>query len=184
MANIALNGIEKIHSSIRYADDIVVILKSEDDAQAILGNIVNFLEDLGLTINWQKTRVVSATDGFDFLGWHFKVQANGKFRCVPSEDNYQTFRTKVKRIVNCSNYGATAKAIKLAPLTRGWRNYHRYCKLDGSRFSLWRMEHRTWKVFKKEKLNRYQVNDLVNKAFPKVSYAENRHVNVAGERSL
>lgn len=184
LANIALNGIETIHSSIRYADDMVVILKPEDDAQAILAHIVNFLENLGLRIKRRKTRVVSAIDGFDFLGWHFKVQANGKFRGVPSEDNYQTFRRKVKRIVNCSNDGATAKAIKLAPLVRGWRNYHRYCKLDGSRFSLWRMEHRTWKVFKQEKkLNRYQINDLVTKAFPKVSYAENRHVNVAGERS-
>ena len=46
------------------------------------------------------------------------------------------------------------------------------------------MEHRTWKVFNKEKkLNRYQVNDLINKAFPRVPYAENRHINVAGERS-
>lgn len=46
------------------------------------------------------------------------------------------------------------------------------------------MELRTWKVFNKEKkLNRYQVNDLINKAFPRVPYAENRHVNVAGERS-
>ncbi len=184
LANIALNGIEKIHNIIRYADDMVVILKPEDDALATLAHIVNFLEDLGLRIKWQKTKLVSATDGFDFLGWHLKVQANGKFRCVPSEDNYKTFRTKVKRIVNCSNYGATAKATKLAPLIRGWRNYHRHCKLDGSRFSLWRMELRTWKVFNKEKkLNRYQVNDLINKAFPRVPYAENRHVNVAGERS-
>jgi retron-type reverse transcriptase len=117
---------------VRYADDMVIILKPNDDAQAILKQIVKFLDELGLQIKWQKTRLVSATDGFDFLGWHFKVQANGKFRCVPSEDNYQTFRRKVKRIVNCSNDGATAKATKLAPLVRGWRNYHRYCKLDGS----------------------------------------------------
>lgn len=145
---------------------------------------MNFLEELGLQIKWQKTRLVSATDGFDFLGWHCKVQTNGKFRCVPSEDNYKTFRKKVKSVVNCSNYGATVKATKLAPLIRGWRNYHRYCKLDGSRFSLWRMEHRTWKVFNQEKkLNRYQVNDLIHKAFPRVPYAENRHINVAGERS-
>ncbi|MBW4421167.1 MAG: HNH endonuclease, partial [Myxacorys californica WJT36-NPBG1] len=44
-------------------------------------------------------------------------------------------RRKIKRIVNCSSDGAIVKATRLAPLVRGWRNYHRYCKLDGSRFS-------------------------------------------------
>jgi len=184
LANIALNGIEKIHNIIRYADDMVIILKPEDKASVILTQITNFLNNLGLKIKQEKTRLVSSTDGFDFLGWHFFVQANGKFKCVPSEDNYKTFRKKVKNIVNCSNYGAKVKATKLAPLVRGWRNYHRYCKMDGSRFSLWRLNHRTWKVFNKQtKLNRYQVNDLILQAFPSVLYSENKHVNVAGERS-
>jgi hypothetical protein len=30
----------------------------------------------------------TTTDGFDFLGWQFKVQKNGKFRSTPSVDNY------------------------------------------------------------------------------------------------
>ncbi|MGQ4648871.1 group II intron maturase-specific domain-containing protein [Lyngbya aestuarii] len=68
---------------------------------------------------------------YNFLGWHFRVQSNGKFRCVPSEDNYKAFRKKVKSIVNNSNYGSTVKAEKLAPVVRGWRNYHRFCKMEG-----------------------------------------------------
>ncbi|BAZ36912.1 reverse transcriptase homolog [Calothrix sp. NIES-4101] len=146
--------------------------------------ISSFLDKLGLTINQEKTRLASATSGFDFLGWHFRVQANGKFKCVPSVDNYKAFRQKVKTIVNCSSYGAKIKAAKLAPLIRGWKNYHRFCKMEGSRFSLWGMRLRTWKVFNKEKkLNRHQVNDLITQAFPNVSYSENKHINVAGERS-
>ena len=65
-----------------------------------------------------------------------KVQSNGKFRCTPSVENFKKFRQKVKTIVNCSNYGAKVKAEKLAPIVRGWRNYHRFCKMDGSRNSL------------------------------------------------
>lgn len=184
LANIALNGIEKIHNIIRYADDMVVILKPQDNVDLIITQIASFLEKLGLTINQKKTRLVSATSGFDFLGWHFRVQANGKFKCVPSVDNYKAFRQKVKTIVNCSSYGAKIKAAKLAPLIRGWKNYHRFCKMEGSRFSLWGMRLRTWKVFNKEKkLNRHQVNDLIAQAFPNVSYSENKHINVAGERS-
>merc|ERR1712054_409261 len=184
LANVALDGIEDIHYSIRYADDTVVILKPKDDADKILKDIQEFLAARGLKVSEKKTKLVRATEGFDFLGWHFKVQTNGKFRCVPSEDNYRTFRQKVKDIVNCSNYGAKVKAKKLAPLVRGWRNYHRYCKMDGSRFSLWRTAHRAFKVFNKEKkLNRYTATELIKKAFPAVPYSKNRHVNVKSIKS-
>ncbi len=184
LANITLDGIENIHKSVRYADDMVLILKPEDDENKILLDIEEFLAVRGLKVKERKTKLVKSTDGFDFLGWHFKVQSNGKFRCFPSEDNYKAFRKKVKDIVNCSNIGAKEKAKKLAPLVRGWRNYHRYCKMDGSRFSLWRMNHRAFKVFNKEKkLNHYTATELIKKAFPSVPYSENRHINVKGNKS-
>ena len=125
LANIALNGIEEIHQSVRYADDMVIILKPKDNAEAILDKISQFLAERGMKVSEKKTKLTATTDGFDFLGWHFKVQSNGKFRSVPSVDNFKAFRQKVKRIVNSSNIGATTKAEKLAPVVRGWRNYHR-----------------------------------------------------------
>ncbi len=67
---------------------------------------------------------------------------------------------------------------------RGWRNYHRYCKLDGSRFSLNHIQKRAWRVFNKEtNLNRYQVSNLRDRAFPTVPYSENKFVNVKGSKS-
>lgn len=184
LANIALNGIEEIHQSVRYADDMIIILKPKDDAKTILDKVSEFLAERGMKVSEKKTKLTATTDGFDFLGWHFKVQNNGKFRCVPSVDNFKAFRQKVKHIVNNSNYGATAKAEKLAPVIRGWRNYHRYCKLDGSRFSLSSIRNRTFKVFNKEaKQNRYTVKKLMVKAFPAVPYSENKFVNVKGEKS-
>ncbi|BAZ14163.1 reverse transcriptase homolog [Calothrix sp. NIES-4071] len=184
LANIALNGIEEIHQSVRYADDMVIILKPTDDATKILEKISQFLEARGLKVSEKKTKLTATTDGFDFLGWHFKVQSNGKFRSTPSADNYKKFRQKVKAIVNCSNYGAKVKAQKLAPIIRGWRNYHRFCKMDGSRFSLWHIRYRTWKVFNKEtKLTRESTTKLIEKAFPSVPYSENKYVNVKGNKS-
>ncbi|KYC35399.1 RNA-dependent DNA polymerase [Scytonema hofmannii PCC 7110] len=184
LANIALNGIEEIHQSVRYADDMIIILKPEDNAQEILDLISRFLAERGMNISEKKTKLTATTDGFDFLGWHINVQANGKFRCVPSVDNFKTFRKKVKYIANNANYGATIKAMKLAPVVRGWRNYHRFCKMDGSRFSLYHIESRAIKVFNKEtKLNRETSKKLLDKAFPKVPYSENKHVKVRGEKS-
>lgn len=184
LANIALNGIEEIHQSVRYADDMVYILKRQDDATEILKRISQFLAERGLEISEKKTKLTATTDGFDFLGWHFRVQSNGKFRCVPSVDNFKAFRQKVKHIVNNSNYGATVKAEKLAPVVRGWRNYHRFCKMDGSKNSLYFIQKRAFKVFNKEaRHNRHTSKQLLDLAFPAVPYSENQHINVKGNKS-
>ena len=194
LANIALNGIESIHHykmagetvypTVRYADDMVIILRPKDDAEAILNRIREFLAERGMNVSERKTKLTATTDGFDFLGWHFKIQKNGKFRSTPSVDNFKAFRKKVKHIVNNSNYGATVKAQKLAPLVRGWRNYHKYCKMDGSRNSLYFIQKRAYTVFNKEKKqNRDTSKTLLDKAFPSVPYSENKHINVKGEKS-
>jgi group II intron reverse transcriptase/maturase len=194
LANIALNGIESIYKygsgvntkepSIRYADDMVIILRPQDDAKVTLERINEFLAARGMNVSEKKTKVTATTDGFDFLGWHFKVQKNGKFRSTPSVDNYKAFRKKIKTIINNSNYGATVKASKLAPVVRGWRQYHKNCKMDGSRNSLYHIESRAYKVFNKEtNQNRYTSKKLLDVAFPNVPYSENKHINVKGEKS-
>lgn len=194
LANIALNGIENIGSHkphhktmttcVRYADDMVFTLYPDQDPIAILREIEEFLKVRGLKVKASKTHIVSATDGFDFLGWHFQVRSDGKLRCVPSVDNFKAFRKKVKTIVNHSNYGAKVKALKLAPLVRGWRNYHKYCDMSGSRLSLWGMQYRAFKRFNRErKLNRHTAKVLKDKAFPWVGYKQFAHIKVKGDRS-
>ena len=184
LANVALNGIEAIHPSVRYADDMVYFLKPQDDADAILDMVGQFLAERGMNVSQEKTKITASTDGFNFLGWNFRVQSNGKFRSKPSEANFKAFRQKVKHVVNNSNYGAEVKAIKLAPIIRGWRKYHRYCKMDGARESLYLLRKRTFKVFNKEtKLNRYSSKKLQDQAFPTVPYSEHRHILVKGEKS-
>jgi RNA-directed DNA polymerase len=184
LANIALNGIEDIHKSVRDADDMVFLLKPQDNATQILDDVKEFLAQRGMEISERKTKITATTDGFDFLGWHFKVQNNGKFRSRPSEENFKAFRKKVKDIINSSNYGAMVKAKKLAPIVRGWRNYHRFCKMDGARNSLFYIKYRAGKKFNKErKQNRYSVSKLIEKSFPNVPYSENRFVCVKGDKS-
>lgn len=195
LANIALNGIEGlltykstdrtiVEPSIRYADDMVIVLRPQDNADEILEKISEFLAVRGMNVSEKKTKITAATDGFDFLGWHFKVQKNGKFRSTPSVGNYQAFRKKVKAIVNSSNYGATTKAQKLAPIVRGWRNYHRNCDMSGARNGLWHINHRAWIVINKEKKqNRYSTTKLIGTAFPAISYSANKHINVKGNKS-
>ena len=185
LANIALNGIEESGNGIRYADDMIFFLKPGESSEKLLEKIEAFLNKRGMNISQKKTKVTVTTDGFDFLGWHFYVQKNnGKFRSVPSEDNFKAFRKKVKHIVNNSNYGAKKKAEKLAPVVRGWRNYHKHCKMEGSRYNLWQLNHSTFKKFLKQKsIDKYQAEKLVKQAFPNIGYSENKFVNVKGTKS-
>lgn len=195
LANIALNGIENIgeykgrrgitSKCIRYADDMVFVLKPEDSAEEYLSKVEKFLAKRGMNVSQKKTKVTASTDGFDFLGWKFYVQKNnGKFRSIPSVDNFKAFRNKVKHIVNNSNYGAETKVSKLTPVVRGWRNYHKYCKMDGSKFGLNGLRKRTFKVFlKQETINHFEAARKIKRAFPSVSYSENKFVNVKGNKS-
>ncbi|NEQ84027.1 MAG: RNA-dependent DNA polymerase [Moorea sp. SIO2I5] len=184
LANVALDGIEDIHLSLRYADDMVFILKPKDNAEKILNKVKEFLAERGMEISEEKTKLTKTTDGFDFLGWKFRVRKDGKFSCIPSEENHRNIRQKIKTIVNSSNYGAEVKAKKLAPIIRGWRNYHSSCNMGSSRDSLWFMNHTAHRKFRKEKkVSRHRASELCKKAFPKVGYKQNQHVNVKGTKS-
>lgn len=182
LANIVLNGIESIHPSVRYADDMIYILKPKDDEKKVLEKIHDFLDQRGMKISQAKTKITATTSGFDFLGWHFKVRKDGRFQSQPSKKNYENIQKKIKAVVKNSAYGATQKSDLLGPIVRGWRNYHKHC--DMQKHNLWHQAHRTWKIFNKEpKINRYKVTKLIKKAFPNVSYSVNRFVNVKGDKS-
>ncbi|MDA0129464.1 CRISPR-associated endonuclease Cas1 [Vibrio sp. MarTm2] len=76
LANLYLDGFDEAlldrgEQIIRYADDFVVLLPSEERAQSCLAFITDFLDQLKLTLNCEKTRVVSFQDGFTFLGVTF-----------------------------------------------------------------------------------------------------------------
>jgi retron-type reverse transcriptase len=58
--------------SIRYADDMVIILRPEDNATEILERINQFLATRGMKVSEKKTKITATTEGFDFLGWHNK----------------------------------------------------------------------------------------------------------------
>lgn len=184
LANIVLNGIEDIHPSVRYADDMVYFLKEKDNPEAILEKISKFLAERGLKVSEQKTHITSTKSGFDFCGWHFICQENSKFKSYPSADNYKKLRENVKETINKANWSIENRVRKLAPIVRGWRNYHKYCDMSSIKFKLRGMEKRACKVFNTKKRNKTEAVMLMKKAFPAVSYAENQFINVKGGMSV
>jgi RNA-directed DNA polymerase len=110
----------------RYADDLVVLCVSEDQAQQVKQQLAAWLAPKGLTFNEDKTRVVSIEDGFDFLGFNIRRYRNGKLLTKPSKEAVQRIRHRLAAEVR-SLHGANAEAVitRLNPIIRGWAAYYR-----------------------------------------------------------
>ena len=87
LANIYLHVLDKAWTTrghgmlVRYADDAVVLCKSQAEAEAALELVRDVLCELGLELHPEKTRIVDlreGREGFDFLGCHFHARVSGK----------------------------------------------------------------------------------------------------------
>jgi RNA-directed DNA polymerase len=79
LANLYLNDLDwtmarKGFEMVRYADDFVVLCRSQVEAQTALETIRVWVAANGLSLHPNKTRLVNASQpgGFDFLGYHFE----------------------------------------------------------------------------------------------------------------
>jgi RNA-directed DNA polymerase len=79
LANLYLNALDQQMAAagremVRYADDFVILCRSEAEAQAALEAVRRWVTEAGLTLHPEKTRIINATKpgGFDFLGYHFE----------------------------------------------------------------------------------------------------------------
>ena len=59
---------------VRYADDFVILSRSREEAEAALEEVREWVEQAGLRLHPEKTRIVDAREkgGFDYLGYHFE----------------------------------------------------------------------------------------------------------------
>lgn len=128
LANIYLDPLdhlmaEKGWKMVRYADDFVVLCRTQEEAQAALAEIRTWVEDAQLTLHPEKTRIVHITEGFDFLGYTFR-----KTYRIPRKKSLGKFKGNVRIHTKRAN-GKSLKAIivKLNATLRGWYGYFKYC---------------------------------------------------------
>ena len=114
---------------IRYADDILILVGGNPEFPYI--KFQNIIEDLGLTLNSEKTRLVEAERGFDFLGFRFVRQYSQwrkkrVTRWFPSPKSEKRIREKILNLTNNRARSLmTPEDAKemLIPVLRGWGNY-------------------------------------------------------------
>lgn len=75
LANIVLNHLDwymeqKGYKFVRYADDFIILCKTKAQTKEALNSVTSLLEDMGLEISQEKTRLCHFSEGFNFLGFH------------------------------------------------------------------------------------------------------------------
>ena len=113
---------------VRYADDFVVLSRTEQEANRALELIRRWMEQAQLRLHPEKTKVVDATQrgGFDFLGYHF--ERGQKWPRKKSEHRLKEKLREHTRRNNGQSLGCIIRRIN--PILRGWYNYFRFSKLN------------------------------------------------------
>ena len=124
LANILLDHLDKElenrgHKFVRYADDFVILVKSQRAGERVMGSVRKYLtSQLKLTVNEDKSKVAKS-DEISFLGFVFKGT-----RILWSDKAYKEFRRRVKKYTGRSWFVSMQYRLnKLSTYLRGWMGY-------------------------------------------------------------
>jgi len=113
---------------VRYADDFVILCRSQAEAQAALAAVRQWVSGAGLTLHPDKTRVVDASQpgGFDFLGYHFERGMKWP-RQKSLEKLKERVRAKTSRLDGRNLNEIVADVNRTL---RGWYGYFQHSKAN------------------------------------------------------
>ena len=109
---------------VRYADDFVVLCRTQGEAQQALEEVQRWTAQAGLMLHPVKTRIVDATQpgGFDFLGYHFE-----QGRKWPRRKSERKFRDTVRaKTPRTSGQSLQATIVDLNRTLIGWFGYFQH----------------------------------------------------------
>jgi len=129
LSNIYLDGLDHEmarlgYEMIRYADDFVILCRSEQEAREALARVRAWTAAAGLTLHPDKTRIVDATQrgGFDFLGYHFERGYRW-----PRKKSVKQLRDSIRAKTRRANGRSLDDIIRLVNRTlRGWFGYFKH----------------------------------------------------------
>ena len=124
LANILLDDLDKElerrgHRFVRYADDFIILVKSQRAGERVMASVQRFLErKLKLEVNQDKSQVAS-TNQTNFLGFTFRGT-----RIRWSDKAFREFKRRIKQLTGRSWFVSMEYRLeKLAQYIRGWMNY-------------------------------------------------------------
>ena len=143
LANVYLHRLDRAWETsgrgvlVRYADDLVVLCRSREEANEALALLRDLLGELGLELKAEKTRIVHLTErgeGFDFLGFEHRWVRSGRYAHIqflarwPSRRAMQQARGRIRELTGRSRLleGPERIVQDVNRFLRGWAGYFRY----------------------------------------------------------
>ena len=131
LSNIMLNELDKELEKrglrfTRYADDCIIVVKSEKAANRVMESITKFIEKkLGLKVNAEKSKIAKPGE-IKYLGFGFYYSKAGIVKPKPHLKSIQKFKRKLKQLTKRSwSITLSVRVTKLNQVIRGWINYFR-----------------------------------------------------------
>jgi len=136
LSNIMLNELDKeletrgLHF-VRYADDCIILVKSQKAANRVMISVTNFIEKkLGLKVNVTKSKV-DRPNNIKFLGYGYYFDSKeSKYQLRPHEKSIQKFKRTLKRLTKRSwSVSLDYRLLKIRQVIMGWIQYFKYGKM-------------------------------------------------------
>lgn len=132
LSNIMLNELDKELEArglnfVRYADDCLIMVKSEKAANRVMESITTFItKKLGLKVNVEKSKVARPNQ-IKYLGFGFYKKINQNiWKPKPHIKSVEKFKTTLRDIlVRSRSISLDERLLKLKQLIYGWVNYFR-----------------------------------------------------------
>lgn len=135
LSNIMLNELDKELEGrglnfVRYADDCIILVRSEKAANRVLTSITKYIEKkLGLKVNAEKSKVTRPTQT-KYLSFSFWKSSSGKWKPKPHIKSYEKLIRKLKQLTKRNLSISLDNRIKqINYLVRGWVNYFRIANM-------------------------------------------------------
>lgn len=177
LSNIMLNELDKELEArglnfVRYADDCIILVKSEKAANRVLSSITKYIEKkLGLKVNAEKSKVTRPTQT-KYLGFSFWATKGGKWKPKPHLKSYQKLKRKLKQLTNRSWSTSLDNRIKqINYLVRGWVNYFRIANMKNT-------------IIEIDKHLRTRIRVIIWKQWKRISRREKALVQLGVEKEI
>jgi group II intron reverse transcriptase/maturase len=112
---------------VRYADDMVLLARTEQEAQAAWKTLQEQLAALGLTVNQEKSRIATEREGFAFLGFEFRKPQDRPLYLWPRAKAVKHIGARVREVIRSFRSSEPLAEVirKLNPVLNGWCTYFR-----------------------------------------------------------
>ena len=182
LANVYLNEFDQEFNKrgvpcIRYADDIVLLAKSERASERLLESSTKYLEGtLKLKVNREKSRTVSvfAIRNFKYLGFCFGKSGKGIYVRVHGK-SWKKAKEKLRKLTSRSRCGSIVKTMeRIKEYMRGWLNYYSMADMKNNveRLNRWLYRRIRMCIWKQWKLPKTRKRKLMGLGMPEWAACE------------